>query len=148
MSGKSLRWGGLAAAVLVAFYVAVLTTASGWDHLGDQARDDWWLLTAIVAGFGIQVALTVELRGRHRAHHLAASAGAGTGASAVGMVACCAHHLADLAPLLGATGLAAFLFDWRVPLMLAGVAVNATAIAIAARRLHHLDNAELHACAA
>jgi len=38
----------------------------------------------------------------------------GTSTSAVGMVACCAHHLADLVPLLGATGLAAFLFAGAV----------------------------------
>lgn len=44
-----------------------------------------------------------------------------------------------LVPLLGATGLAAFLFDWRVPSMLAGIGVNAVAVAIAARRLHELN---------
>ena len=92
-----------------------------------------------------------ELRRRHRAHRLGATTGAGTSASAVGMVACCAHHLADLVPLLGATGVAAFLFDWRVSFMLAGIGVNAIAIAIAARRLHRLGghhHGEVTACAA
>lgn len=147
---RAVGWGITGATALVAFYVTVLTTAAGWEHALDQARTDWWLVGPIVTGFGVQVALTVELRARHRAARLAASTGAGTGASAVGMVACCAHHLADLVPLVGATGLAGFLFDWRVPFMLAGLAVNAIAIGFAARRLreplHHTP--EVTACAA
>jgi hypothetical protein len=150
MSTRSLRWGLVASTALAAFYVVVLAWASGWDHLRDQAGQDWWLLLPIVVGFGTQVALTAELRRRHRAHHLGATTGAGTGASTVGMVACCAHHLADLVPLIGATGLAAFLLDWRIPFMLGGIAVNAIAVAVAARRLrdvtrHHQG---VTACAA
>lgn len=139
MTGRSLRWGLLAGAAITAFYAAVLALSADWSHLRDQARQDWWLLVPIVVGFGTQVALTVELRRRHRAGHLGATTGAGSTASAVGMVACCAHHLADLVPVLGATGLAAFLFDWRVPVMLAGIGVNAVAIVVAARRLHEVD---------
>ena len=144
MRVRSLRWGVLASVGIAAFYVTVVGLSSDWAHLRDQARQDWWLLAPIVAGFGMQVALTTELRGRHRAQHLGATTGAGTGASAVGMVACCAHHLADLIPLLGATGLAAFVFDWRVPFMLAGIAVNGVAVVIAARRLHEVNGDRRH----
>lgn len=122
-------------AALVAFYVATLTLAADVGHLRDQVRQDWWLLLPIVAGFGTQVALSSELRHRHHLHHLGAATGTGTGASTVGMVACCAHHLADLLPVLGVTGIAAFLLDWRVPLMLLGIGVNAVAVAFAATRL-------------
>ena len=134
---RSMAWGIVASAGMAVFYALVVGLASGSvDHLLDQARRDWYLLAAIVAGFGIQVALVVELRRRHRLSHGAlAAGGTGTGASAVGMVACCAHHLADLLPVLGVTGAAAFLLDWRVPFMLAGIAVNALGIAAAARRL-------------
>ena len=135
VTARSARWGVAAAAALMSLYMAILLAASGWSHLRDQASQDWWLLTPIIAGFGLQVAFTAELRARHLAHHLGASTGAGTGASTVGMVACCAHHLADLVPLLGATGLAAFLLDWRVPLMVFGLAVNGVAAVIAGRRL-------------
>lgn len=140
MTVRSLRWGLVASAGLIVFYVTVLAWSADWAHLRDQTREDWWLLLPIVAGFGTQVALTVELRRRHRAHHLGATTGAGTGASAVGMVACCAHHLAEVIPLVGATALAAFLYDWRVPFMLAGIAVNGVAVSIAARRLHDLTH--------
>lgn len=150
MNRRSLRWGTAASTLLAAFYVAVLAASGGLQHLVDQTRTDWWLLTPIVLAFGTQIALTVELRHRHRAHHLAATTGAGTSASAVGMVACCAHHLAELVPLLGAAGIAGFLFDWRIPLMAAGLAVNLAAIAIASRRLNHFTHPQSGAmsCAA
>jgi hypothetical protein len=154
MNGRSIRSGALAGAGLVLVYVVVVAGASGsWDHLADQARRDWYYLVAIIGGFGVQVALLSELRGRHRLHHPAAAAGgAGAGASTVGMVACCAHHLADLAPFIGATGAAAFLTDHRVPFMIFGILVNAAGVAIAARRLRHTPavrahNQEAEACA-
>lgn len=156
MTPRSVRAGALASAGLALFYVVVVAGASGsWEHLGDQVRQDWYFLALIVAGFGTQVALLSELRRRHRLHHGAAAAGgAGAGASTVGMVACCAHHLADLAPLIGATGAAAFLTDYRIPFMAVGIGVNAFGIAVAAHRLGRTtpiranDAEETHACAA
>jgi hypothetical protein len=135
---RSLRWGLVASGALAGFYVAVLAASGGWEHLADQARADWWLLMPIIVAFGTQVALSVELRHRRHTQHLAATTGAGTGASAVGMVACCAHHLVDLVPLLGAAGVAGFLFDWRIPLMVGGLTINLVAVAVAGRRLAHL----------
>ena len=134
---RSVALGLIATVGLAAFYGLVVGLASGsWDHLTAQARQDWYFLAPILIGFGAQVGLLAELRHRHRLHRRAAAAGgAGAGASAAGMVACCAHHLADLLPLVGATGAAAFLIDYRVPFMLVGIGVNAVGVAVAARRL-------------
>jgi hypothetical protein len=79
-----------------------------------------------------------------------AAGGTGAGASTAGMVACCAHHLADLVPFIGATGLAAFLTGYRVPFMLIGIGINALGVTIAARHLHQTAKAhpeEVVACA-
>lgn len=140
MTPRSIRAGALAAAGLVLFYVAVVAGASGsWQHLTEQATADWYYLVPIVAGLGVQVALVAELRWRHRLDRTAAAAGgAGAGASTAGMVACCAHHIADLAPFIGATGAATFLIDYRVPFMLVGIGVNAIGVTIAARRLRRV----------
>lgn len=137
MTSRSVTFGGLASAGLVAFYVVVVLGLSGsTDHLADQARADWYYLVPIVVGFGVQVALLVELRHRHAARGAAAVAGGmGGGASTAGMIACCAHHLGDFAPLIGASGAAAFLTDYRVPLMVAGIAVNAVGVGMAGRKL-------------
>ena len=139
MNRHSTRTGGLAAAGLSLFYVVVVWAASGsFAHLVDQARRDWYFLILIVGGFGVQVALVSELRRRHRLQHAAAMAGgAGMGASTAGMIACCAHHIADLAPFIGATGAATFLIDYRIPFMVVGIGVNAVGVAVAARRLRH-----------
>ena len=156
MTRRSVRPGALGAAGLVAFYVVVVGFASGSvDHLADQARQDWYLLVPIIAGFGIQVGLMAELRRRHRLHRASMVAGGtGTAGSAAGMVACCAHHLADLAPFLGASGAATFLYDRRVAFMLVGLAVNAVGVAVGVRRLRRFpspplsDRGEVLACAA
>lgn len=137
MSVNALRAGVLAAAALGLFYTVVVGGVGGLAHLGQQAVDDWPWLVLILAGFGTQVALFVELRRRHRLlAAMTTATGSGAGASAVGMVACCAHHVADLAPIVGLSGMAVFLTDYRTPIMIAGIAVNALGVALAARRLH------------
>lgn len=138
MNARSIRVGLIGAALLGLFYALVVGGVGGLAHLGQQAMDDWYWLVLILAGFGTQVALFVELRHRQRLHaELTAAAGTGAGASAVGMVACCAHHVADLAPIIGASGAAVFLTNYRVPIMLLGIVVNAFGVLIAARRLRH-----------
>jgi len=137
VNSRSARAGALASVALAALYSAVVWGASGsFAHLASQARRDWYFLVLIIAGFGTQVALLRELRRRHRLQQAAAVAGgASVGASTAGMVACCAHHLADFAPFLGATGAAAFLLDYRIPMMVAGIAINAIGVAFSFRRL-------------
>lgn len=129
--------GVLAALGMAVFYAGVVWGASGsFTHLVRQVATDWYLLLPIVAGFGFQAGLVAELRRLRRMDRSAAAAGvAGGGASTVGMVACCAHHVADLLPLLGATAAASFLYDWRLAFMLAGLSLNGAGIAIAVRRL-------------
>lgn len=142
MNRRSARTGTIAALGLSVFYVTTVWGASGsFRHLLDQTRDDWYLLLAIVVGFGVQVGLVAELRRRHRLHGTPAVAGgAGIGASTIGMVACCAHHVADLAPLIAATGAATVLTDYRIPFMVAGIGANTVGVLLAARRLHHASH--------
>lgn len=146
MNPRSVRTAAAATAALALFYVGVVWAASGsFDHLVDQATRDWYYLVVIVGGFGVQVALVSELRRRHRLQHAAALAGsAGMGASTAGMVACCAHHIADLAPFIGATGAATFLIDYRIPFMIVGIGVNAVGVAVAAHRLRHTPKPQPH----
>lgn len=134
---RSVRGGMMASAVLATFYVAVVWGASrSFGHLIEQIARDWHLLIPIIVGFGVQVGLVVELRRRHQMRGTAAAAGAaGAGSSTVGMIACCAHHIADLAPFIGATGAAAFLTDYRIAFMVGGLGVNSVGIGVAWRRL-------------
>ena len=146
MSKRSVRTAALAASGLALFYVTVVSTASGsFAHLIDQAAKDWYFLALIIGGFGVQVGLVSELRRRHRLQHATAVAGgAGMGASTAGMIACCAHHIADLAPFIGATGAATFLTDYRIPFMVVGIGVNSVGVAVAARRLRNTPAPQPH----
>lgn len=150
--GASVRWGMVAAAVMAAFYVVVVAGASGSiGHLVDQVRTDWYLLAPIITGFGVQVGLVAELRRRRRlARDTAVAGAAGAGGSTVGMIACCAHHLAEVAPFIAVTGAATFLVTYRVAFMGLGLAATAVGIWLAARRLRHLPagvEGEAVACA-
>lgn len=143
LTTRSIRNGVIAVAGMVTFYVVVVWWASGSRaHLADQLASDWYLIGIVAAGFGLQVALVSELRHRHRLHATAAAAsGAGTGASVTGMIACCAHHIADLLPILGFSGAATFLYDYRLAFVGVGVGINGLGIAIAARRLRAASTA-------
>jgi len=94
------------------------------------------LVGPIALGFGTQIGLYLYLRRVVRRRRLAASAAvtvAGAGTSSVAMIACCAHHVADVLPLVGLSGLAVFLGDYRVPLMALGIGVNAIGVAVMLR---------------
>ncbi len=134
---RSTSIGVLASFGMALFYAGVVGGVSGsLDHLRQQIGKDWYLLVPIIGGFGVQVGLMAELRRRRRLGKAQAAAGAaGVGASAFGMVACCAHHVADLAPFVGATAAATFLYDRRLPFMLTGLGMNAVGIAIMLRWL-------------
>ena len=141
----ALHPAALAAGVLAILYATIVRAASGsTEHLLAQLRTDWYLLVPIVIGFGVQVGLFVELR-RRRALHAGrmAATSLGTGTSVAGMVACCAHHLADLVPFLGLSAAAPFLYRTRVTFMLLGLAANVAGIAAASRHLRRLREPHL-----
>jgi hypothetical protein len=137
LSTRSLLFGVGGSLGLATLYAVIVGGASGsLRHLAEQAGSDWYLLLPLALGFGLQVSLIVELRMRHRLQAATATAGtAGAGASTAGMVACCAHHVADLAPFLGATGAATFLIDYRIPFIVGGLGITTIGVAVSARRL-------------
>ena len=128
--------GFLAVLALVGLYLGLVTWAQGPGHARDLLWDDRYFVAAIASGFGLQVGLFVYLR-RLLSLRARGSAGAatatGTGASTAAMLACCAHHLTDALPIMGLSGAAIFLNDYRVPMMLAGILVNLGGIAFMVR---------------
>jgi hypothetical protein len=125
---KPLLWGLVAATLLVGFYLGIITLAQDWAHARDQLGADRWFVGAISAGFGIQVGLFVYLRALHARSNPGAMA-ASSGTSTVAMLACCAHHLADALPLIGLSGAAVFLNDFKGPILWTGIVMNGLGIA-------------------
>lgn len=124
--------GLLAALALLGLYLGLIALAQGWSHAFDQFALDRRYVLAIMTGFGTQVALFGYLRAlRARAHTHAAAGGmaASTGTSTAAMLACCAHHVADVLPVLGLSGAALFLNDYKTELLWLGISMNVAGIA-------------------
>src|SRR3990172_2101845 len=128
--------GAIAGLLLIGLYLGLVTWAQGLGHARELLWNDRYFVVAIAGGFGIQVGLFVHVRrlvARRAAGSVAGVAAAGTGTSTVAMVACCARHVADALPVLGLSGAAIFLNDYRIPLMAAGLAANAAGVLYMAR---------------
>lgn len=129
---------GLAgASFLVWLYLGIVTWAQGWTHAAELLSQDRAFVGAIAFGFGVQVSLYSYIRlVVHHGVRMAvptAATGVGTGTSSVAMIACCLHHATDVLPVLGLSGAAVFLNDYRIPFMIGGLIVNAAGVAIMLR---------------
>lgn len=156
--------GFVAALALIGLYLGILSVLQSPSHALEQFALDRFWVGSVALGFGVQIGLYVHLRLILHAMRLVGAAassrriiegtpgvlpadaahamtGAGTGTSTVGMIACCAHHLADLAPLIGMTGasglsgVVTFLGEWKIPLIVFGLLVNGVGIAVSLRTL-------------
>jgi len=128
---------GLAAAgALVWLYLGLVTWAQDFSHARELVWGDRYLVGAIAFGFGLQAALYTHLRlaihGRLSRSSTATAVG-GTGTSTAAMVACCAHHVADALPVLGLSGAAVFLNDYRLAFMAVGLGMNTIGVAFMLR---------------
>jgi hypothetical protein len=131
LRSRAAGWGGLTGALLVGFYGATLALANSPAYLVEELIRLWFWIAPLVVGFSLQVGLFVYARGaarvggaRAHAHGLVASGGATTAS----MVACCAHHLADVLPVIGLAGAATLLATYQGVLLLVGVLSNLVGI--------------------
>jgi hypothetical protein len=125
---------------LTGLYFGIVSWAESPEHAIKLFWQDRWIVFPIILGFGIQVALYVILKKRlFLRDDLPAGTSAGpsgilTGAggttSTVAMVACCAHHVADVLPILGLTAAATFLAQYRTAFMIAGLGTTLAGIAV------------------
>jgi Cu+-exporting ATPase len=123
---------------LLAVYFAALTAVSGWSFTVNQFSEFWYYIVPLAAGFGIQVALYMRLRQVvSRAKDTGTLVAASGTTSTAAMVSCCAHYLANVAPVLGATGLVAFAAQYQVELFWVGLAFNAAGIAYVGNKLYN-----------
>jgi YHS domain-containing protein len=120
---RPLAFGLLAVLGLLIFYLGIITLAQGWGHAIQQLAEDRWFIGAITLGFGTQIGLYTYLSGLH-AQMAAGGVAASTGTSTTAMLACCAHHLADVLPIIGLSGAAVFLNAYKTPLLWLGIVMN------------------------
>ncbi len=127
---RAIFWGVIASSLLFALYVALVGWANSMQHALTEFTRLWYWMAPLVAGFGLQVGLYVYARGAARSganpHGSAVMASGGT--STLSMAACCAHHLADVLPIIGLSGAGLFLSRYQELFLLVGVVSNALGI--------------------
>ncbi|MBI2830392.1 MAG: hypothetical protein HYX81_04445 [Chloroflexi bacterium] len=136
---KHILIGLSAAVVLLGVYATLMSLAEGPRIALLQASQLWYWIALLAVGFGTQAALfsfiKYSLQERQRA--AAASIGASGGMSAGSMVACCAHHLTDVLPVVGLAGLATILAGYQTVFLLTGVLSNMVGITIMLETIQH-----------
>jgi hypothetical protein len=143
--------GLVGAAILTAFYLGLVSLAESPQHALELFWEDRLFVIPIILGFGTQVGLFAFLK-KGLFVPIAnpvngATTAAGGGVSTVAMVACCAHHLTDVLPVLGLTAAATFLAQWKVPFLAVGLLTNLIGIGLMLREIHNARRQAL-ACAA
>ncbi|MDO8487716.1 MAG: hypothetical protein Q7S31_00180 [bacterium] len=108
----------LAAIGMLVFYFATLSIlGGGWNFAWRQFIQYWYLITPIIITFAFQVYLSTK------------AAWVSGPTSAISMAACCAHHIADLIPLVGLVSIASFLTKYQVPALILALLVNLGSLA-------------------
>ncbi len=135
---RAAAFGAMAFVLMLGVYFVVLTFVSGWAFTVEQFSNFWYFILPLAAGFGIQVGLFVKLRELvKRAKQSGAVVAASGTTSTAAMISCCAHYLANVAPVLGATGLVAFAAQFQIQLFWVGLLLNAAGVAYVASKLLH-----------
>lgn len=140
MTGRGWRRPALYALVagtlLLGVYAVVLLLVSGGEFLRAQFAQYWYFVLALAAGFGVQVGLYSRLRqvtrhDRGSGKVVAVSGGTSTAA----MISCCAHYVANVLPVLGATGVVALVAQYQTELFWVGLAFSLAGIVYVGRKL-------------
>ncbi len=117
---------------LLILYFGVLTWTNSFSHAVEQLREMWYWIAVLVLGFGVQLGIytyikyNVNVMLKGATAEVAAAGGISTGS----MIACCAHHVTDVLPILGLSAAAVFLVKYQVPFILLGIFSNFVGIAI------------------
>lgn len=128
MKSKAIAIGLLAGFCLLAVYFIIMWLATkSMASIQSQFYDLWYWILLLTAGFGTQMGLFVYLKAvikRLQAKHATAYTATSTGTSTIGMIACCAHHLTGVLPIIGLSGFAIFLTNYQIPLIIFGIIMN------------------------
>ena len=136
---KRILWPSAAfiigAGFLTLLYFGIVSLAESPQHAIELFWEDRWFVLPIILGFGVQSSLYIILKKQlfipvAQTGASGAMTGASGGVSTAAMVACCAHHVADVLPILGLTAAAAFLAEYRIAFMVVGLGMTFLGIVV------------------
>jgi hypothetical protein len=125
---RPILWGTAASLSLLTIYFLILSIAESFSHSIVQFKELWHWIALLVSGFGIQAGLYTYIRGvmklRKDSGIATSSVAAAAGLSTTSMAACCAHHIADVLPILGISAAVVFLNQFQNLFLTVGVLSN------------------------
>jgi hypothetical protein len=134
---KPLFWGAVAGLSLLTVYFLILTIANSFSHSIEQFKMIWYWITLLVLGFGVQFGLYMYIRGVAKIQNVSGTATSSVavagGVSTTSMVACCAHHVTDVLPILGISAAVVFLNQFQNLFIIVGVLSNLIGINVMLR---------------
>jgi len=115
---------------LLIIYFGILAWVNSFSHALEQFSQMWYWILILVTGFGIQLGLYsyVRFNIRKKATGATAEIAAAGGISTGSMIACCAHHITDVLPIIGLSAAAVFLARYQLPFILLGIFSNLVGI--------------------
>ncbi len=115
---------------LLIIYFGILAWVNSFSHALQQFSQMWYWILILVTGFGIQLGLYsyVRFNIRKKASGATAEIVAAGGISTGSMIACCAHHITDVLPIIGLSAAAVFLVKYQLPFILLGIFSNLVGI--------------------
>ena len=115
---------------LLIIYFGILAWVNSFSHALEQFSQMWYWILILVTGFGIQLGLYsyVRFNIRTKATGATAEIAAAGGISTGSMIACCAHHITDVLPIIGLSAAAVFLVKYQLPFILLGIFSNLVGI--------------------
>src|SRR3972149_3673624 len=123
------------ALLLTGLYFGIVSWAESPQHAAELFWEDRRIVLPVILGFSVQAGLYTILKLRlfvpiATIGPSGPMMGAGGTTSTIAMVACCAHHVADVLPILGLTAAATFLAQYRIAFMLVGLGTTLLGILI------------------
>ena len=149
---KEIQNGIIATVSLILFYFVVMTVASAsLSETLEQFRQLWYWMIALSLGFGIQVGLYTNLKTQisklktttqnlkliKSGETITATS---TGTSSASMIACCAHHLTEVLPIIGLSGFTIFLTRYQIPIIVFGITMNLLGILYMLKQIKKIKN--------
>lgn len=139
---KPIFYGALASAILLGVYFTVLTLVSGWNFTKSEFSTFWYFIISLAVGFGIQIGLYTYLKNLIRNKDGGGKVLGITGTtSTTAMISCCAHHLTNILPVLGAIGVVTFVAQYQIQLFGVGLAFNVGGIFYMINKINKLKSA-------
>lgn len=126
---------------LIVFYFSLMRLLAGsWNTAISQFEKLWYYMIPLSIGFGIQVGLYHHLRSLIKNNTGKNMMMGNTATSAIGMVACCAHHLTDVLPFIGFAAFSTLLATFQTPILGVGIISNILGMYYLLRKIQYQNN--------